>query len=318
MACADAGCRQWHGLHADLQGQLQSIRLHFQIIDLFETMQRLIVPRTRKRSQARILHRPQRWRIPRIEQLESRSLLSGVSSNALVVGSGNKKSPDAARSEARLQADGQESSDTVPPRIIAASLQQGAVLDGGLFTIQITFSEPILVSNISNDDVSFHANIANLDYPFNIARSFDQTGTVLTLQYRSSSIYDQNRLPEDTYTLTLIAGATGGSNFTDLAGNALDGEFQGVFPTGDGVAGGNFVEHFSVDAGSHVFPPRLTPLQPLGSLDYQGSVTKSIDFDGDQDAFTLQVGPGQTISAIVSPINHQLQPHVRFLDPSAR
>jgi len=49
---------------------------------------------------------------------------------------------------------------------------------------------------------------------------------------------------EDTYQITLAG--TGATVMLDLGGNALDGEFSGNFPSGDGTAGGNFVAEFSV------------------------------------------------------------------------
>lgn len=48
----------------------------------------------------------------------------------------------------------------------------------------------------------------------------------------------------DTYRVTL-AGA-GAVTIRDLANNALDGEFSGAFPSGNGAAGGDFVAQFSV------------------------------------------------------------------------
>ena len=43
-----------------------------------------------------------------------------------------------------------------------------------------------------------------------------------------------------TYTLTIFSGA-GVRGVRDVAGNALDGEFSGTFPSGNGIPGGNFV-----------------------------------------------------------------------------
>ena len=43
---------------------------------------------------------------------------------------------------------------------------------------------------------------------------------------------------EDTYRVRLIGA--GAANILDLAGNALDGEFSGAFPSGNGTAGGDF------------------------------------------------------------------------------
>jgi hypothetical protein len=51
-------------------------------------------------------------------------------------------------------------------------------------------------------------------------------------------------LADGTYTFTILAGAPG---ISDVAGNALDGAFYGVFPSGNNAAGGgNFVAIFNV------------------------------------------------------------------------
>jgi hypothetical protein len=49
---------------------------------------------------------------------------------------------------------------------------------------------------------------------------------------------------EDTYRVTLVG--TGPAAVLDLGGNALDGEFGGLFPSGNGSAGGNFQAQFGV------------------------------------------------------------------------
>jgi hypothetical protein len=51
-------------------------------------------------------------------------------------------------------------------------------------------------------------------------------------------------LADDTYRITL-AGA-GAAVVMDLDGNALDGEFNGFFPSGNMLAGGNFIAQFTV------------------------------------------------------------------------
>jgi len=49
---------------------------------------------------------------------------------------------------------------------------------------------------------------------------------------------------EDTYRVTLVG--TGATTIRDLSGNALDGEFSGTFPSGNGTQGGDFVATFTV------------------------------------------------------------------------
>ncbi len=68
---------------------------------------------------------------------------------------------------------------------------------------------------------------------------------------------------DDTYRVTLFG--SGASIILDLDANALDGEFSGTFPSGDDVAGGDFIATFSLstpisgatldDLQSNVFTP---------------------------------------------------------------
>ena len=48
----------------------------------------------------------------------------------------------------------------------------------------------------------------------------------------------------DTYQITL--SGSGAAKVLDLSGNALDGEYTGTFPSGNGTAGGDFVATFTV------------------------------------------------------------------------
>ena len=193
----------------------------------------------------------------------------------------------------------------------ATSLTPGAVVAPGSLSYQVTFSEPMKVSNLSADDFSLYGNILGVTYAPSTF-SFNAAGTVVRLGYTG--------LPEDNYTVTLFSGVTGGSNFTDVAGQALDGEFSGVFPSGDGVAGGNFQVGFIKDVVTAAFPIPLSAAWPLGSLAYYTPTPASglINFSGDSDTFTLSVDPGQTIHVDVWPPgpNYSLQPSVQLLDPN--
>lgn len=55
-------------------------------------------------------------------------------------------------------------------------------------------------------------------------------------------------LADDTYQVLLLG--SGGSVIMDIDANALDGEFSGTFPSGDGTAGGDFVATFMVTTAS--------------------------------------------------------------------
>jgi hypothetical protein len=61
-----------------------------------------------------------------------------------------------------------------------------------------------------------------------------------------SAVFDLTgvTLADDTYEVQLLGGAV--SAIQDLDGNALDGEFTGNLPSGNGVAGGDFVVRFTI------------------------------------------------------------------------
>jgi hypothetical protein len=73
----------------------------------------------------------------------------------------------------------------------------------------------------------------------------------------ASAVFDLTGVApvEDTYRVRLIGA--GAANILDLGGNALDGEFSGAFPSGDGTAGGDFSARFVVANP----PPTLLSLQ---------------------------------------------------------
>jgi hypothetical protein len=73
----------------------------------------------------------------------------------------------------------------------------------------------------------------------------------------STAAFDTAGAPavDDTYRVRLSGGSSGG--VLDLAGNALDGEFGGTFPSGDGTQGGDFSATFTVAAAA----PTLQEIQ---------------------------------------------------------
>jgi hypothetical protein len=57
---------------------------------------------------------------------------------------------------------------------------------------------------------------------------------------------------EDTYRVRLLG--SGASVILDLDANALDGEFSGTFPSGDGAEGGDFEAQFTIAAAAEMGP----------------------------------------------------------------
>lgn len=67
-------------------------------------------------------------------------------------------------------------------------------------------------------------------------------------------------VPDDTYRVRLLGA--GASMILDLGANALDGEFSGAFPSGDGTQGGDFEATFTVTTPV-VIGPTLDQIQAV-------------------------------------------------------
>ncbi len=82
------------------------------------------------------------------------------------------------------------------------------------------------------------------------------------------TINDGRQLRGGIYYFTVFSGS-GATGIRDVAGNALDGEFYGYFPSGNNIPGGNFVA--GLDAVHHtIFAPKTiighaTPVSPPGT-----------------------------------------------------
>jgi subtilisin family serine protease/methionine-rich copper-binding protein CopC len=176
-----------------------------------------------------------------------------------------------------------------PPKVVASSIQENDVRATGALTYTVSFNKSMLKTNLDASDVTLLGALKNISYvPASL--SFDAAGTTLTVTYTS--------LPEDIYTLTLLSGS---GRFQDTTNLDLDGEPVWPIPpntSGNGVAGGNFVLHFSVDAPTGAFPTPFTPRTPAGSLIYDSSVSGVIGNAADTDSFTVALDAGQIITLV--------------------
>ncbi len=77
-----------------------------------------------------------------------------------------------------------------------------------------------------------------------------------------SAVFDLSNIamPDDEYRITLSGSPP--SMIMDLDGNALDGEFTGGFPSGNGVAAGDFVTQFTISTPV-VLGPTLPQIQAV-------------------------------------------------------
>jgi hypothetical protein len=104
----------------------------------------------------------------------------------------------------------------------------------------------------SGGDGTFDGNESPIASPMISVPAFNQKSAVFDLTGIA--------LPDDVYQVTLKGTAP--SMIMDLDGNALDGEFSGVFPSGDFVAGGDFVTQFAISTPV-VMGPTLPQIQAI-------------------------------------------------------
>jgi streptogramin lyase len=194
---------------------------------------------------------------------------------------------------------------TIPPHLITNSINEGSVGSTGSLTYTCSFQEAIVPSSVSASSFDLHGAFRSTDYT-PTSFSFDATDTILTVNF--------SNLPQDNYTLTLIA-----AGFMDRAGFILDGEPgppPTLVPSGNGVEGGNFFVDFTLSHGTEALPINFSSVAPIGDLIYQGSFTDTVvNPPGTTNSYTVNVAPNQTLTLdLTSDAN--LQGTVAVFDPS--
>ncbi|MCA9259400.1 MAG: Ig-like domain-containing protein, partial [Planctomycetales bacterium] len=176
--------------------------------------------------------------------------------------------------------------DTVAPRVDSTSVAEGSVLVAGAFQFIATFSEPLDPTTLDAADIVLTGNVTG-QYPASTF-TYDEGTRTLTADF--------DAIVEDIYTLVLLSGDDA---VKDLAGNALDGEFQP--PTGDGLPGGDFTLHFSVDQ-SEPTQVALVRQEPLGSrVAATWRMPGVINRVGDADLYSLELAAGELMSVVITP-----------------
>jgi hypothetical protein len=191
---------------------------------------------------------------------------------------------------------------TVPPRVVASSIAEGALLAAGPLEIVIEFSEEMATAEVTDFDVRLVETTSGALVDESV---FNLAATTLTLGYAD--------LPEGIYQLILVSSPLG---FRDVDDLPLDGEPSAPLPSGDGVAGGDFVLGFSLDAGSRAFPVPLDGVSPVGALIHEGAVRAVHHAPSDADSFTLDLDGGQCVTVLLRPLDGSLQGQVELLAPN--
>jgi len=145
---------------------------------------------------------------------------------------------------------------TAPIRVVSLSPPPHSNLRPSPASIIAMFDRDLDVSTVN--EFTFILEGSNGDGDFSDGNQLPFTATSITASGMSAT-FDLSTvvLPDDTYRVRLLGD--GNSFIMDLDANALDGENIGIFPSGDGVQGGDFEALFVVSTVALV--PTLDAIQ---------------------------------------------------------
>jgi len=147
-----------------------------------------------------------------------------------------------------------------PIKVTSLSPAPLAVLAAPPAQIVAGFDRDLDVSTINN--LTFVLTASGLDGTFGDGNETQLVSPLISTPTAQSAAFDLSSvaMPDDVYRVTL-RGA-GPSIIMDLDGNALDGEFGAAFPSGNDVAGGDFVAQFTITTPI-VSGPTLAQIQAV-------------------------------------------------------
>ncbi len=158
--------------------------------------------------------------------------------------------------------------DTPPPpvagpiRVTSLSPLPNAVLTAGPTQIIAGFDRPLDAATVNLN--TFTLTASGGDGTFADGNEVLITAAAISVPGANpqSAVFDLTGvvLADDTYRITLRGN--GASVIMDLDANALDGEFAGVFPSGNGAAGEDFRSEFTVSSPV-VIGPTLDQIQAV-------------------------------------------------------
>ncbi|MHC4342528.1 MAG: copper resistance CopC family protein, partial [Planctomycetota bacterium] len=130
-----------------------------------------------------------------------------------------------------------------PPRITSVSPSPGSATGASPAEVEVRFDQAM--DALTFRQQTFQLTWSGRDGSF--SEGNEVTLQTLGLQLTSSrvAVLDLTALPplpEDIYRLTLVG--TGSPAILGASGEVLDGEYQGSFPSGNGIAGGDFTVFF--------------------------------------------------------------------------
>ncbi len=194
-----------------------------------------------------------------------------------------------------------------PVQVLSITPAPNAVLVAPPNQIIAGFTRDLATNTVTT--ATFLLEASGADGTFGDGNEVPINAAVINTPTTTSAIFDLTgvNMPDETYQITLIGN--GAAAIMDLGPNALDGEYLGMLPSGDGTAGGDFQVTFSI-ATSPMLGPTLPSIQtfvfgPLCSSCHNGGgavlpgvmnlSTEQASFDNLVGQASLQPGGGAAL-----------------------
>ena len=149
-----------------------------------------------------------------------------------------------------------------PVKVTSLAPMPGAVLTAAPAQIVAGFDQDLDVTSVNLN--TFIVTASGGDGIFGNGNDVPIVATLISVPgaNQRSAVFDLTGvvLADDTYRVRLLG--TGASLIMDLNANALDGEFGGGFPSGNNIAGGDFIAQFSISTPV-VIGPTLDQIQTI-------------------------------------------------------
>ncbi len=167
--------------------------------------------------------------------------------------------------------------DLAPPVVVSVSPTAGSTVAVKPNSIVIGFSKEVDAGTVDTSSVLLVRSGG--DGTFGDGNEVSITPASVTRTAAETATMDLTAvaLPPDAYQLTVKGD--GGDAVADLAARKLDGEFSGSLPSGNGVAGGNFVMSFRLFPSLFV---DVTATQVTGPTPGGGLGVTFLDLNGDK------------------------------------
>jgi hypothetical protein len=160
--------------------------------------------------------------------------------------------------------------DKTGPTVVAMNPAPGAVLHQTVGSIEVLFDKPIAPASANPSAFTVVGSGPDGTFGTTDDVTFPVSSVRLSPSGRRATLILGSMATSGTIRLTVSAAA-----LHDLAGNALDGEFSGTFPSGNGQPGGDFAAQFTI-SNIPTLPPGAYRFQSFSNVPSGVSVSGGI------------------------------------------